>query len=46
VMKGDEQHCLEAGMDAYIAKPIRAQTLFELVNRYARPPQALDAPGS
>jgi len=46
VMKGDEQRCLEAGMDAYIAKPIRAQTLFELVNRYARPPQPAETPGN
>ncbi len=38
-MKGDEQHCLAVGMDAYIAKPIRAEALFELVGRYARRPQ-------
>lgn len=36
VMRGDEERCLEVGMDAYIAKPIRAQALFELVSRYAR----------
>ncbi|MCU0875297.1 MAG: PAS domain S-box protein, partial [Pirellulaceae bacterium] len=35
-MKGDQERCLEAGMDAYIAKPIRAQALFEVVNRIAR----------
>ena len=35
-MKGDQERCLKAGMDAYIAKPIRAQALFEVVNRIAR----------
>ncbi len=45
-MKGDQQRCLAVGMDAYIAKPIRAQTLFELVDRYARPPQTAETSGS
>jgi CheY-like chemotaxis protein len=35
-MKGDEEHCLEAGMDAYIAKPVRATELFELVEKHCR----------
>jgi CheY-like chemotaxis protein len=30
-MKGDRERCLEAGMDAYIAKPIRAKDLYETV---------------
>jgi len=30
-MKGDRERCLEAGMDAYLAKPIRAQELYDLV---------------
>ncbi len=30
-MKGDEQRCLEAGMDAYISKPVQAQQLFSVL---------------
>jgi PAS domain S-box-containing protein len=30
-MKGDQEQCLEAGMDSYISKPIRADQLFEIV---------------
>ena len=26
-LEGDEQRCLDAGMDAYLAKPIRRRTL-------------------
>ena len=32
-MKGDAERCLAAGMDAYIAKPIRSSTLFSLIDR-------------
>jgi CheY-like chemotaxis protein len=42
-MKGDRQRCLDAGMDGYIPKPIRAQGLYEVVETMAagRPcPQA------
>ena len=31
-MKGDRERCLEAGMDGYIAKPIRAKDLYETVD--------------
>jgi HPt (histidine-containing phosphotransfer) domain-containing protein len=34
-MKGDRQRCLAAGMDAYIAKPIRARELYEVVEGMA-----------
>jgi len=29
-MKGDRERCLEAGMDAYVSKPIRSRELFDL----------------
>jgi two-component system sensor histidine kinase/response regulator len=35
-MKGDEERCLAAGMDAYISKPIRARDLLELVDKYTK----------
>jgi two-component system, sensor histidine kinase and response regulator len=34
-LKGDRELCLEAGMDAYIAKPIRADELFETIDKLA-----------
>jgi signal transduction histidine kinase/DNA-binding response OmpR family regulator/PAS domain-containing protein len=37
-MKGDEQRCLAAGMDGYISKPIRPQTLFEVLNSHLSAP--------
>jgi PAS domain S-box-containing protein len=36
-MKGDRERCLEAGMDAYLAKPIDADELFEVVEGFAAP---------
>src|SRR3989442_9970527 len=30
-MKGDRERCLEAGMDAYISKPIQSRKLFETI---------------
>ena len=30
-MKGDRERCLEAGMDDYVAKPIRKQQLFDAI---------------
>ena len=33
-MKGDREMCLESGMDDYITKPIKRETVFEMINRY------------
>ena len=33
-MQGDEQKCLDMGMDAYISKPIHSAKLFTLLDRY------------
>jgi PAS domain S-box-containing protein len=35
-MKGDQERCLEAGMDAYISKPIDPQTLFGTIERLTK----------
>lgn len=35
-MKGDRERCLEAGMDDYVAKPVRPQELSEAMHRVLR----------
>jgi len=32
-MKGDDEECFRAGMDAYLSKPIQPDELFECVER-------------
>ena len=44
-MKGDRERCLEAGMDGYIAKPIRPAELFAGIKPFTRrPPPVLADP--
>jgi CheY-like chemotaxis protein/HPt (histidine-containing phosphotransfer) domain-containing protein len=31
-MKGDKERCLDAGMDGYVAKPIRAEDLYQAIH--------------
>jgi CheY-like chemotaxis protein len=33
-MKGDRERCLEAGMDAYLSKPLRSSDLFALLDSF------------
>jgi CheY-like chemotaxis protein len=33
-MKGDQARCLEAGMDGYLAKPIKANEMIETIEKY------------
>jgi CheY-like chemotaxis protein len=32
-MKGDEQRCVEAGMDGYVSKPLQTADLFAAIER-------------
>ncbi len=43
-MKGDRERCLAAGMDDYIAKPIRSQQLLEIIENLAGVPAAESEP--
>jgi CheY-like chemotaxis protein len=33
-MKGDREMCLEAGMDDYIAKPIKRELVFDIIKKW------------
>ncbi len=35
-MKGDQERCLDAGMDGYLSKPIRPQELDDILEKYVR----------
>jgi CheY-like chemotaxis protein len=32
-MQGDKERCLEAGMDAYVSKPVNVSELFTAIER-------------
>jgi CheY-like chemotaxis protein/HPt (histidine-containing phosphotransfer) domain-containing protein len=42
VMKGDRERCLEAGMDAYLSKPLRGKDLCETIARLFPAPEPAD----
>ncbi|MEO5954859.1 MAG: response regulator, partial [Nitrospiraceae bacterium] len=44
-MKGDRERCLEAGMDAYVSKPLRVEQLLEAIARVV-PGEAMAIPAS
>ncbi|MFZ5774746.1 MAG: GAF domain-containing protein [Thermodesulfobacteriota bacterium] len=41
-MKEDRQRCLDAGMDGYLAKPVRLDDLLATVGQFLRPAKAQD----
>jgi signal transduction histidine kinase/ActR/RegA family two-component response regulator len=43
-MKGDKERCLEAGMDSYLAKPVRVDELTEAIASLAAPSQCVNEP--
>ena len=43
-MKGDRERCLQAGMDAYVAKPVQKQELLHIMYQYIAP-SARKVPG-
>ncbi len=43
-MRGDQERCLAAGMDGYIAKPIRTKELIALLETFSAAPTHLESP--
>ncbi|WP_224372259.1 ATP-binding protein [Hyalangium versicolor] len=39
-LEGDEQRCLEAGMDGYLSKPVQAGALLKAIDELPRPSEA------
>ena len=36
-MQGDREHCLQAGMDDYVSKPIKVEDLIEMLRKWVKP---------
>jgi len=45
-LKGDRERCLEAGMDAYVSKPIQARLLFEAIEKLVPAPTPEPTPAA
>ena len=43
-MQGDRERCLEAGMDDYVSKPVRAAELLRVIQKFAPKSTAAPAP--
>jgi two-component system sensor histidine kinase/response regulator len=43
-LKGDEERCIAAGMDAYVSKPIRTNELFAIIDNLLRKTEDAAAP--
>ena len=43
-MKGDRERCIQAGMDDYVAKPIRAEELQQMVDKWGPTPGLSSTP--
>jgi signal transduction histidine kinase/CheY-like chemotaxis protein len=43
-MRGDRERCLEAGMDAYLTKPVDAQLLYNMLDNVAHSPAPARSP--
>ena len=37
-MQGDREHCIQAGMDDYLSKPVKLQALLEMIERWQAVP--------
>lgn len=46
VLPGDREQCLQAGMDDYVSKPVKAEALQAVLAKWARPPLISPVPPS